>query len=388
VTNGSGRTDAGDTVTLQRITQLAADLVDARYAALGVIGPNGLLGEFHTVGIDARVHATIGDLPSGKGILGVLIDDAIPLRLHDLHDHPQSYGFPAHHPPMRSFLGVPIRVRGAVFGNLYLTEKRNGEDFTQRDEDVVVALAAAAGVAIENVRLLEEVRRAAADRQRLAILEDRDRIAQDMHDIVIQRLFAVGLGIQALMTKATAKGIGAELTDPMSAFIDDIDLTMNEIRRVIFSLQEPPNRPGGLRADIRTLVTESTQVLGFQPRLTLDDLLDTVVADQVRGDLLAVLREGLTNVAKHAHASAVHVFVMLDDAGRRVTLTIEDDGVGLRVDPTSDERSGHGTINMAARAARLGGASSLQARADGGARLVWYVPLASVALEADEGPRS
>lgn len=372
---------ANDAVTLQRLAGLAADLVGARYAALGVIGPDGLLSEFHTVGVDDETHALIGDLPSGKGILGHLIDEAVPLRLHDLRDHPATAGFPAHHPTMRSFLGVPVRVRGAVFGNLYLTEKRDGEDFTQRDEDVVVALAAAAGVAIENVRLLGEVRQAANDRQRLAILEDRDRIAQDLHDIVIQRLFAVGLGIQAVMVRASTAGVGDEFTRPLSDFIDEIDHTMTEIRRVIFSLQQPPDRSRGLGADVRDVVTESRQILGFEPRLVTEGPLDTLVPANVRPELFAVLREGLTNVAKHASARAVVVRLAINTADMRLVLTIEDDGVGLGGPlavggaAPGTRPGGHGVVNMAARANRLGGTSRLEPGRTAGALLRWTVPL-------------
>jgi GAF domain-containing protein len=135
--------------TLRRIVELSADLASARYAALGIIGgPDRMLIEFITVGLSTETRVTIGEPPHGKGILGLLINDPKPLRLHDLTQHPESYGFPPDHPPMTSFLGVPIRVRGAVFGNLYLTEKRGGGDFTEEDEDVVVALAAAAAIAI------------------------------------------------------------------------------------------------------------------------------------------------------------------------------------------------------------------------------------------------
>src|SRR3954468_1018960 len=145
--------------TLRRIVELAVELADARYGALGVIGPDGRLSQFVTAGVDAELRRRIGDLPTGHGILGVLIRDPRPLRIADLSKHGGRVGFPPHHPPMTTFLGVPVRSRGEVFGNLYLTEKRGGGEFTERDEDVVVALAAAAGVAIENSRLFEEVRR-------------------------------------------------------------------------------------------------------------------------------------------------------------------------------------------------------------------------------------
>src|SRR5476651_146905 len=171
-------------VVLRRIVVSACELVEAQYAALGVLGPGTnveqiRLIEFITEGADDKVVRRIGHYPVGRGILGVLIRDPRPLRLHDLASDPRSYGFPDGHPPMGSFLGVPIRIQGRVFGNLYLTEKRGGGDFTAGDEEMVIGLAGAAGVAIENARLRERV-------SELAVLEDRERIARDLHDTVIQ----------------------------------------------------------------------------------------------------------------------------------------------------------------------------------------------------------
>src|SRR6478672_11206799 len=177
--------------TLRHIIEAARDLVDAQYGALGVLNPERTgLSEFITVGIDDETRRAIGPLPKGHGILGLLIADPRPLRLPDLTEHPDSYGFPPHHPPMTSFLGVPVMVRGEVFGNLYLTDKQSAEVFTDVDEELTVALAAAAGVAIENARLHARVRD-------LALLEDRERIAMDLHDTVIQRIFATGMSLQA-----------------------------------------------------------------------------------------------------------------------------------------------------------------------------------------------
>ena len=177
--------------TLRRIVEAATALVDARYGALGVLDADrtGLV-QFITVGIDDETRRAIGDLPKGHGILGLLIRDPRPLRLPDLHEHPDSFGFPPHHPEMRSFLGVPVVVRGEVFGNLYLTDKQSAEAFSDIDEELTVALAAAAGVAIENARLHARVRD-------LALLEDRERIAMDLHDTVIQQIFATGMSLQA-----------------------------------------------------------------------------------------------------------------------------------------------------------------------------------------------
>ena len=181
---------------LRRIVEAAVGLVDARYGALGVLDDTGTrLSQFITVGIDDATHDRIGELPEGHGILGLLIVDAKPLRLPDLNAHPDSFGFPPNHPPMQSFLGVPVLVRGEVFGNLYLTDKTTAAEFSGVDEELAVGLAAAAGVAIQNVRLQARV-------QNFALVEDRERIARDLHDTVIQRLFATGLSLQA-----TARGL-------------------------------------------------------------------------------------------------------------------------------------------------------------------------------------
>ncbi len=507
--------------TLRRIVELAVELADARYGALGVLGPAGRLTQFVTAGVDDELRARIGDLPTGHGILGVLIHDPQPLRIADLGTHGSSIGFPPNHPPMTTFLGVPVRVRDAVFGNLYLTEKRGGGEFTERDQDVVVALAAAAGIAIENSRLFEEVRRrgewlaaatdvttsllqgadstaaaqlvvakaaelsaadaavlllpdpaagrgpegarevlvravhgddeatalehlgrlhhwdddsgrltpsgdgpslldgtrplvvvplhaqgrlagvlavvrrpaaaafaeedrrvvgsfagnaalavefarVTADRQRLAVLEDRTRIAEDLHDLVIQRLFAVGLGLQGLSARVTP-----EARDRMSAFIDDLDGTIRAIRQTIFSLQEPEERATGLRGEALRVVSEAASALGFEPELTFDGPLDSTVPEKSVPEVLAVLREALSNVARHAQASTARVELTADPRLWRLTLVVEDDGVG----PGPDDVPGLGTATMAARARRLGGTCTLTAREPRGARLEWQATL-------------
>ena len=186
---------------LRRIVQAGVELADASYGALGVLDESKTrLAQFITVGLDDETYRAIGDLPEGHGILGLLIVDAKPLRLPDLTEHPDSYGFPPHHPPMRSFLGVPIRVRDEVFGNLYLTDKASAEVFTDVDEELVVGLAAAAGVAIENARLAAKV-------HELAVVADRDRIARDLHDTVIQRLFATGMSLQSTTRSSGSRSI-------------------------------------------------------------------------------------------------------------------------------------------------------------------------------------
>jgi len=519
--------------TLQRITEMAAELSDAQYAALGVIGPDQRhLVEFINIGMGPHARATIGDLPSGKGILGLIISHPEPLRLADLRLHPASFGFPPNHPPMGTFLGVPIRVRSEVFGNLYLTEKRGGGEFTEQDEDLMVALAAAAGIAIENARLFEETRRrerwltassevtsrllrgaeasettqlvvdkaaeiveadvaflllrdettdqltvlaahgqqaeesvgqryvltgslpgrlfvdgqtrpfdartpvlqaataeapsegfagfvgpglivplgsggrvlgvlavgrdpegppfrdadvrmvhtfaghaalalefgqASADRQRLAIYEDRDRIARDLHDLIIQRLFAIGLGLQAVLPKVVQK----DVVNKLSTYVDDLDETIHDVRKTIFSLQEPEERPSGLRGEIVRAVTRAAAILSYEPLLTMGGPLDSVVPDSLRPDLLAVIGEALTNVARHSQGRTAEVRVEVDTTARRLTAVIEDDGVG----PGPSDTPGHGTVNMAFRAQRLGGSFALERAPKGGALLTWSVPL-------------
>ena len=346
---------------LRRIVESAVELVSARYGALGVLDPTRTeLSEFITVGLDDETYRAIGELPRGHGILGLLIIDPKPLRLPDLSEHPDSYGFPPHHPPMKSFLGVPVRVRDEVFGNLYLTDKTSGEVFTDVDEELVVALAAAAGIAIENARLHARVRE-------LALLDDRERIARDLHDTVIQRLFATGLSLQGAARLAERPEVAARIEQA----VEDLDATVKHIRSAIFGLEASAVHVGGLRALILDIAAEAASVLGFEPRVLFDGPVDTRVPDDVGTELVAVLREGLANVARHAKASRVDVEVLVD---RRVVLRVLDDGVGPRIDAGSG--GGLGLRNMARRAQRLGGDLELRARERGGTELEWWVPLA------------
>jgi signal transduction histidine kinase len=321
------------------------------------------LAQFITVGIDEETHAAIGHLPEGHGILGLLIVDAKPLRLPDLREHPDSYGFPPNHPPMRSFLGVPIRVRDEVFGNLYLTDKAPAEVFTDVDEELVVGLAAAAGVAIENARLHGRV-------QELALLEDRERIARDLHDSVIQRLFATGLSLQG--------AAGLIRTDPAAAAervegaVDDLDLTVKQIRSAIFGLASADERAhGGVRGRLLDLVNEARSMLGFEPAVLFEGPVDTATPEPVATDMLAALREALSNVARHAQASRVDVVVTVA-IGRELVLRVTDDGVGP---PAPDQPRGRGLDNMAARAGRPGGSCQIGAATPRGTELVWRVPI-------------
>jgi len=346
---------------LRHIVEAAVEVIGAGYGALGVLSERGdYLSEFVNVGIPPEDVAAIGQLPEGHGILGMLIIDARPLRLPDLTRHPESYGFPAHHPPMRSFLGVPVSVRGAVFGNLYLTEKRSAPEFSDEDEGLAIALARAAGVAIENARLHARVRE-------LTLVEDRERIAADLHDTVIQRLFATGLSLQGTLRSITP----VEASERVERAVGDLDDTIRQIRSTIFALQAPRVIGRGLRAEILTLAGEVGGSLGFEPHLRLDGPIDATVDDLVAAHLLAVLREALSNVVRHAAATRVDIAIAVAD--RLVTAEVRDNGVGpgLQTRP-----GGQGLANLAQRAEALGGSMSLTAGPAGmGSVFVWQAPV-------------
>ncbi len=346
-------------LVLQRIIEAATELVDARYGALGVLDVSGTrLAQFITVGIDAAGVAAIGNRPEGHGILGLLIKDPKPVRLPDLQEHPDSFGFPPNHPPMSSFLGVPILLRNEVFGNLYLTDKADGEVFTDVDEELVVALAAAAGVAIENARLHEHV-------GEVALLGERERIARDLHDDVIQRVFAAGLSLQSTAQLSREP----QVVERLMQTIDDLDVTIRQVRSAIFQLHQSRIGETSVRADIMTVCAESSRALGFDPVCVIKGPVETAVSGAVAGHLVLALREALSNVARHAHASKVDVEVSA--AHNVLTLDVVDDGVG-----TNDHhRPGNGIENMTNRARNLGGTMTLIAPPEGGTRVLWVVPL-------------
>jgi len=349
---------------LHRIVEVAVDLVDAGYGALGVLDASRTsLSQFLTVGVSDETHEAIGELPHGHGILGLLIVDPRPLRLPDLREHPDSYGFPPNHPPMRSFLGVPVRVRDAVFGNLYLTDKKTAEVFTDVDEELVVGLAGAAGIAIENARLHARV-------QELALLEDRERIARDLHDTVIQRLFATGLSLQGAARLADRPEVAARI----GRAVDDLDLTVKHIRSAIFGLEASRPSADGLRSRVLSVGGEAAGSLGFEPRVAFDGPLDTAVPAHVAGEIETVVREALSNVARHARATRVDLSLKVD-LGGVIVVRVSDDGVGLSVlDPPGEGDGGLGLRNLARRAERLGGRLELRGGDAGGTVLEWRVP--------------
>ncbi len=346
---------------LRRIVESATELAGATYGALGVLDDTGTrLAQFITTGVDETVHQAIGDLPEGHGILGLLILDAKPLRLPNLHEHPDSFGFPDHHPEMTSFLGVPIRVRDEVFGNLYLTDKIGDDEFSAVDEELVVGLAAAAGVAIENSRLHTRL-------QTLGVLEDRERIARDLHDTVVQRLFATGLSLQGSVRLVHTDPEAA--VERIEASVDDLDLTVKHIRSAIFGLEASRPTTAGPRDQVLALVRESAKALGFEPNVLFDGPVDGVVSERGAAAMAATLREALSNVARHADATRVEVALVV--AGD-VCLRVVDDGVGP---PGEDASIGNGLRNMRARASELGGTMELR-RGEPGSILEWRIPRA------------
>jgi signal transduction histidine kinase len=339
---------------LQRIIESACKLVDARYGALGVVDDHGQLTDLATSGIDEATHDAVGRLPEFAGILGVLLRDPKPVRLRDVSEHPLAQGFPPGHPEMSSFLGVPIRGKEAI-GSLYLADKQSGDQFSEEDERLAVTLAAASGVAIDNARLQSSL-------EHVAVLQDRERIARELHDKVIQRLFAAGMTLQTTLPIAARTEVASRITQA----VEEIDETIRDIRRTIFALETRSRR--GVRVDIFAHVDAAREVLGFTPELRLEGPIDSAVPETTADHLLATLYEALSNVAQHAGASKVDVAV---EAGDELLLEVADDGAGLpdRIEP------GQGLRNMERRALELGGNATVRPREGAGTVVEWRVPL-------------
>jgi two-component system, NarL family, sensor histidine kinase DevS len=338
---------------LQRIADLAREVVGARYGAVGVVGTDGLLLRFVYSGVDQETADHIGDLPHGRGLLGVLLEGGRPMRMQEMSEHPSSYGFPANHPPMHSFLGVPIIIRDRVYGRLYLTEKEGGSEFTKDDERIAMTLAAQAGVAIQNANLLEEVK---ARGDELAVLEERDRISKELHDGVIQSIYSVGLSLQSAisMVERDPDGTRARMDDAVTT-LDDV---VRDVRSYIFALQPKSVEERGLKTAIEELVKDLEVNTLAESTVQISTGALEMIPESVRGDFIQVVREVLSNVAHHAQASDVLVAVAIRD-GHTVVMTVEDDGIGF--DPVTVQR-GHGLANMEERAQRMGGQIVISAR--------------------------
>jgi signal transduction histidine kinase len=347
-------------VLLRHFIEEARSMTAARYGALGVLNEDHTaLSQFLTVGLEPDEEQRIGARPTGRGVLGVLINDPRPLRLSNIAAHDESYGFPANHPPMTSFLGVSIKVRGEVYGNLYLTDKLGWSEFTRDDEALVEALALAAGIAIENARLHQRV-------QEVAVYEDRDRVARDLHDTVIQRLFAVTLSLQSMAGAAEAAG----MTDRLKDAVSNLDATIRQVRSTIYELGSA-DIAQGVRGTLLALIRDLSAVVGFEVRTSLDGPVDAAITDELAEHLLATVREALTNVGRHAHASEASVNLSIK--GGLCILQVRDNGRGL-VETQSGE-GGLGLGNLRRRAEKLHGQLVIENLDTGGTLLTWQVPI-------------
>ena len=346
-------------VLLHHVVEEARSMTGARYGALGVLNDEHTeLVEFITVGLGSDEVGNIGPFPMGKGVLGVLIAEPAPLRLAHLGTHADSYGFPSGHPRMSSFLGVPIKVRDEVYGNLYLTDKIGWSEFTRDDEALVSALAVAAGIAIENTRLHGKAKE-------VAISDERERVARDLHDTVIQRLFATGMVVQGIADSAQA----ADVADRLHAVVSDMEDSIRQLRSTIYELGLIDNERG-IRAQIISLLRDLHFIVGFEVHCSFDGAVDLDISAVIAEQLLATVREAVTNIGRHAQATQGTVRLSVD--GTHCQLQVTDNGKGM--DGTKTAEGGLGLANLRRRAEKLHGHLDVDSQV-GGTVLTWQVPL-------------
>jgi signal transduction histidine kinase len=345
---------------LQLIVDRLRELVAAQYAALGIVDEAGLILQFVTSGITDEERKAIGDLPRGHGLLGLIIRENRSYRIPDIAAHTESYGFPPNHPPMGSFLGVPATVRGKVVGRLYLTNKRGAAEFSADDQALVETFAQHAAIAIDNARLHEQV-------QRLAVVDERDRISRELHDSIIQSIYAVTLSLDDV--PELAREAPAEAGERVDEAIDALHGVIRDIRNFIFGLRPLLVDAGGLIDGLRTLADElrrntttEIEIAGKEP----EDLSMEIVAE-----VLAIAREALANVARHS--GAAHALVSLSATDSTVRLEIADDGRGLKLGaaPASGH---HGLANMRKRTEVLGGTFDIGSGEGEGTRIIAVIP--------------
>lgn len=346
----AGDRDLGE--VLRTLVAEAMSSTGAPYAALGVVGEHGALSEFIYEGMSIEQATAIGHPPVGKGVLGTVIRERQNLVLDSIASHPDSVGFPANHPPMGSFLGVPITIGDGVFGNIYLTNKPGG--FTEEDLVVVSALSRIAGAAIQTARLQSRLRR-------MAVIEDRQRIARDLHDSVIQDLFAVGLNLQGLSTKLEDAAAEAEL----NTSIDTLDQAVSALRRYIFELRATEQPSPHLDERIQQLTARMGRAYPAKVVLSLEDVRGGPWDDEV----VFLATEALSNALRHARADHVDVELIQDEAN--LTLAVTDDGVGFDI---TSEVSGMGLANLRSRAKSLGGTVHIVSEPGMGTRVELRLP--------------
>ena len=348
---------------LQVIVDRVRQLVRARYAALGIVDDGGRIERFITSGVTAAERARIGPPPRGHGLLGLIIRESRSYRIAEIADHPDSFGFPANHPPMHAFLGVPVTVKGSSVGNLYLTDKEGSPEFSEQDQRLVEMFALHAGIAIDNARLHEQV-------QRLAVIEDRERIGQDLHDGIIQSIYAVALSLEDLPDLMDEdRDVAVARVDRA---IDALNVAIRDIRSFIFGLQPEALEGGDLVAGLSTLVDEFRVNTVIDIELDVEDPAEELRLD-VRTQVLYITREALSNAARHSVATRVDVTLHSDSDG--LSLTVADNGRGF--DPAEVGGAGHfGLTNMAARAASVGGSLAVNSAPTTGTRIIVRIPAA------------
>jgi signal transduction histidine kinase len=341
---------------LQAIVKAAAQLVGARYGAMGVISSNGkTLSQFITYGVDEATRASIGPTPRGEGLLGEIVARARTLRIDDLSTHEMSRGFPANHPAMKNFLGVPVKTGDDhVFGNLYLTDRLNGEPFSEEDQILVESFGRAAGLIIDQATIRSHLRE-------LTLSEERERMARDLHDTVIQRLFGVGLALQITLPMIVDEKVQTRI----NSAIDELDQTIREIRTTIFEIDQEELDGATLLSRVSTLVDEVGSRLGIRVDLIVSDDINRKVGSVCARHTTQALREILSNIVRHAHATAILVEITTE--GDLLVMTVVDNGVGF----TSSAGPGRGLRNLSARAKELGGTCVIDSGPSRGTMVRW-----------------
>ena len=345
---------------LQVIVDRVRELVAADYAAVGIVDEHGMIELFITSGVSHETRELIGDPPRGHGLLGLIIREGRSIRIEDIATDPRRYGFPAHHPEMHPFLGVPVRSRDVTVGNLYLTNAVGGRTFSEDDEQLVERFALHAGIAIENARLHDRV-------QRLTIVEERERIGRELHDSIIQRLYGLNLSLDDVPDLVSEDP--AEASARVDRAIETISGTIREIRTFIFGLRPIDVTEGGVVGALEQVAAEMSRIFGLDVALEIRLTSDPPMP--VTAELLSVVREALTNVSRHAEATSALVALTEEDDGWR--LEVADNGRGF--EPEAPLRQGHhGIANMSERARKLGGTLKVASRHGHGTRIILGVP--------------
>ncbi len=348
---------------LQRITDLARSLSGAKYAALGVPNQSGTLDKFIVSGMTPEEVRAIGHWPTGKGLLGLLLREPKPIRLKRLADDPRSAGVCEHHPPMVSFLGVPIISKGKLLGNLYLTDKIGADEFSDQDEHLITMLAAQAAIAIENANLYRQM-------QRLAVLEERERIAMDLHDGIIQSIYAVGLTLEyvGLLFDESPPEARKRLQEAISG----LNEVIRDIRNYILDLRPQRFQNKNLAAGLIDLVRAFKANTFITVEVETAERADADLTTDQSAGLFHIAQEALANVAKHARARTV--YINLRREGQFVVLSIKDDGRGFDL-PHVQSYAGHGLQNMHERARALGAEFHVTSAAGQGTQIEVRLPV-------------